>query len=549
MSVILADITRDHITKVLESGSSKVQKILIVDDITVKILGSVISLKDVLLHHVSLVEKIRSRSERSPLPAFDAIYFISPTMENLQILAEDFPDSKENMYRRFYLFFSHRISSQEHHNIVEFMRNGANTWLKYMKTFDDSCCEVLPVDTNIFVLPTQFQLNDLKSLNDQLLNTIASQLTSMITAVEGNWAIISSNSEKYLSRNLKTKMNNLMNCSSTPDSIFMIVDRREDHMTPLMHTLSYEALLYDMIGIDPITKKIDIKGQFLNKQTTKARVDNDFFYEQRFRNIFTASMYIEEALNAVKDQFSTASAALDERQRAKLGFEAQKAEGLIKEHFQYLKKMINKYAVNNDDDISILAEVAVLEQEINGFMRINGNVSEEKLAPVLGNPNLDPMDKKRLLLCMANVQEHNQGVFNDKNDFETFLNANGFGALNEGGKLSRAFQQVHKLTNIVTQRSRGYFDPTDAVMTPTYSSFIEKQIDLVKRGSMPEDYSISPRSGALPIRNRLVNLVVFVIGGISPAEFYVSDEEVVNVFIGGTTIVTPKAYVEQLEKM
>ncbi|CAJ1352023.1 unnamed protein product, partial [Effrenium voratum] len=78
--------------------------VLIADKWTLQLLERVCQMHDLLLEGIALVEAIDSPREGLPL---DALYFLSPTRENMERLVEEL--SARAKYRSSHVFFSHRL--------------------------------------------------------------------------------------------------------------------------------------------------------------------------------------------------------------------------------------------------------------------------------------------------------------------------------------------------------------------------------------------------------------------------------------------------------
>ncbi|GMP96014.1 hypothetical protein CsSME_00044843 [Camellia sinensis var. sinensis] len=73
------------------------------DKVTIKILSYSCKMADVTEEGVSLVEDIYRR--RQPLPTMDAIYFIQPTKENVNMFLSDMT-GRAALYKKAFIFFS-----------------------------------------------------------------------------------------------------------------------------------------------------------------------------------------------------------------------------------------------------------------------------------------------------------------------------------------------------------------------------------------------------------------------------------------------------------
>lgn len=77
-------------------------KILVVDDFSQKLLGSVLKQFDILEENVTLVESITN--DREPQPGFEAVYLLMPTGQNVDRVIKDFSNTNRQ-YAAGHLFF------------------------------------------------------------------------------------------------------------------------------------------------------------------------------------------------------------------------------------------------------------------------------------------------------------------------------------------------------------------------------------------------------------------------------------------------------------
>ncbi|GIQ91925.1 Sec1-like protein, partial [Kipferlia bialata] len=63
-------------------------KILLVDDVTLQIVTSLMKASELMRYKISLVENVKNA--RRPYRKFEAIYFVTPTLESLTHMARDF---------------------------------------------------------------------------------------------------------------------------------------------------------------------------------------------------------------------------------------------------------------------------------------------------------------------------------------------------------------------------------------------------------------------------------------------------------------------------
>ena len=112
----ISRIQLDMLKSVLSKSNGRFV-ILIIDDISAKILSSFLTMSDLLNQGIFSVERLSTK--RQPYPQYHAIYFITPTEESCAKIVEDFSNEKKPMYSRCHIFFTHRIEDNIFDSLIE----------------------------------------------------------------------------------------------------------------------------------------------------------------------------------------------------------------------------------------------------------------------------------------------------------------------------------------------------------------------------------------------------------------------------------------------
>ncbi|KAF8630461.1 hypothetical protein AX15_002910 [Amanita polypyramis BW_CC] len=107
MSSSLVTIVRNKFLDAIRSVNPPGKwKILVIDEHSQRLLGSVLKQFDILAENVTLIESISNR--REPQPDFEAIYLLMPTTQNIDRIIRDFWQRKQ--YAAAHLFFIEGLS-------------------------------------------------------------------------------------------------------------------------------------------------------------------------------------------------------------------------------------------------------------------------------------------------------------------------------------------------------------------------------------------------------------------------------------------------------
>lgn len=96
----------DMLRSVKTTERSTEWKVLIMDEMTVKVMSSSCTMTEITDEGISLVESLGK--SRQPLPALDAVYFIRPSPDSVQALIKDM-SGKSPLYKKAFVFFSSSV--------------------------------------------------------------------------------------------------------------------------------------------------------------------------------------------------------------------------------------------------------------------------------------------------------------------------------------------------------------------------------------------------------------------------------------------------------
>lgn len=286
-------------------------KVLIYDDFGQDIITPLLSVKE--LRELGVTAHLLLRSDRDQIPDVPAIYFISPTPENIGRLCQDL---KNELYESYYLNFISPVPRSLLEDIAQ-AAISANCVSSIHKVFDQYL-NFISLDDEIFSLRHQnkdfisfYSMNkgDVKdSEMNEMINTITDGLFSVFATLgcvpiircpRGNAAeVIAEKLDKKIRENLRDARNSLfLNDTishggqlSFQRPLLILLDRSFDLATPLHHTWTYQALMHDLY--DMKLNKVEIASTSSGAsglQTQKKQyllLNSDKFWKQQKGNTF-----------------------------------------------------------------------------------------------------------------------------------------------------------------------------------------------------------------------------------------------------------------------
>ncbi|XP_028114010.1 SNARE-interacting protein KEULE-like isoform X1 [Camellia sinensis] len=251
-----------------KTGDSKsTWKVLIMDKVTIKILSYSCKMADVTEEGVSLVEDIYRR--RQPLPTMDAIYFIQPTKENVNMFLSDMT-GRAALYKKAFIFFSSPVPRE----LVNHIKKDGSV-LPRIGALREMNLEYFAIDSQGFITDNVMALEDLfgdeesTRKGDACLNMMATRIATAFASLR-EFPLVRYHAAKSLDPTTMTTFRDLIptklaagvwNClmkykadlpnfPQTETCELLIVDRSVDQIAPVIHEWTYDAMCHDLLNMD-----------------------------------------------------------------------------------------------------------------------------------------------------------------------------------------------------------------------------------------------------------------------------------------------------------
>lgn len=301
-----------------------VWKVLIMDKVSKDILATSLRVQDLRENGVTL--HMQLHSDRPPLPDVPAVYFVSPTSQNVQRIAQDM---KRMLYEAFYVNFTSTVPKtvmEEFANLVaadgtgQLVQQVYDQYLNFI-VLEPNLFELLPDAASASAglasvtngattaatsssVTTYERLNDPKSGQKEVedaTDRIAAGLFSTL-ATMGALPIIRSprgNAAELVARKLESKIRDHITSSRGGSNLFseaagsgassswsssrpllVVLDRNVDLVPMLAHSWTYQALVQDVLDLqlNRVTV-VSTEGGVTNKKTYDLD-SKDFFWSK-----------------------------------------------------------------------------------------------------------------------------------------------------------------------------------------------------------------------------------------------------------------------------
>lgn len=556
--MVLVTAVRDYINRMLLDISG--MKVLILDSQTVSIVSVVYSQSDLLKKEVFLVELIESISKsKESMSHLKAVYFLRPTSENIQLLRRQLANPR---FGENHLFFSnilkdtqiHILADSDEHEAVQQVQEFYADFVAV-----DPCHFTLNIFSNhLYMLPVAMDPSNLQHFCDRIVDGISAVFLALKRR-----PIIRYQRTSDIAKRIAQESGKLMYQQESGlfdfrraeiSPLLLILDRRDDPVTPLLNQWTYQAMVHELLGIQD--NKVDLRtiGSIPKDQqeVVLSSEQDAFFKANMYENFGDIGMNIKKMV----DEF---------QQIAKSNQNIQTVEDMAKfvDNYPEYRKMhgnVSKHVTLVTEMSKIVEErklmlVSQTEQELacNG-----GQVAAfEAVTNLLNNENVSDIDRLRLVMLYALRYEKESPVqlmqlFNKlaaksakyKPGLVQFL-------LKQAGvdKRTGDLYGNRDLLNIARNMARG-LKGVENVYTQ-HQPLLFQTMESISKGRLRDvDY---PYVGNHYQQARPQDVVIFIVGGTTYEEarsvaLLNSTNSGIRFILGGTTILNSKRFLKDLEE-
>lgn len=235
-----------------DSATSSKMKILLLDKDTVPIVSTAITQSSLLNHEVYLIDRLENAS-REKMRHLRCICFVRPSSDSIQFLLDELRDPK---YGEYHLYFSNVIKKSALERLAEADDH------EVVKLVQEHFADFVVINTDLFSLDVHVPQQRIWSTNPDMWNT-----DTLARTTEGLIAVllelkkrplIRYEKNSLLAKKLATEVRYHINQEDqlfdfrkvdTPP-ILLVLDRRDDPVTPLLTQWTYQAMVHHLLGID-----------------------------------------------------------------------------------------------------------------------------------------------------------------------------------------------------------------------------------------------------------------------------------------------------------
>jgi len=532
-------------------------KVLVMDSETTGIVSMVYTQTQILQHEVFLIDAIeRERSDK--LPHLKAVYFVRPTAENIRLLQTEFKDPK---YGEYHLFFSNFVRDGQLQQLAEADEH------EVVQQIHEYYADYLSVTQELVSLnvPSVASLAG-ASWDQAVFDRIQQGICGLLLSLKRRPQIRYQQSSEMCLRVAETVLGTMEAEQDLfafrrldPPPLLLLLDRRDDPVTPLLKQWTYQAMVHELVGIS--NNRVDLRGRpgvTKDMEQIVLSADQDrFFAENMLLNYGDLAENVKSLLDAfqAKTKSSKQIGTIADMQAFVESFpQFKKLSGDVTKHVTLLGE------INRLVDREGLMEVSQVEQELACTQDHSSAVSE--VENLLRKPSISQPNKLRLLLLYAlryeRVADHRIGLFTELvGGAETPALVQQM--LSQCGAAARSGDLFsNKSWLAVTQKNlKRNLKGVENVYTQ-HTPYLARTLESILKGALSEAQfpfvGADPAAAAGTKRKAPTELIIFMLGGATFEEArYVAEMNAANpgvrILLGGTTIHNSVSFLEELGRM
>lgn len=558
----VASAVQSYITKI--AGVSQSMKILLLDPDTVSIVSAAITQSALLKHEIFLIDRLDNPT-RERMRHLKCLCFVRPSPDSIQFLIDELREPK---YGEYYIHFSNIVKKSSLERLAESDDH------EVVKAVQEYFADYMVVNPDLMSLNLGFPKQRLWSHSPDIWNTDALQRTTegviaLLLSLKKN-PLIRYEKNSLMAKKLATEVRYQITQeeqlfdfrkTDTPP-ILLLLDRRDDPITPLLTQWTYQAQVHELLGIHngrvDLSAVPDVRPEL--KEIVLSQDQDPFFKKNMYQNFGdlggNIKDYVDQYQTRTKSNAQIESIA-DMKRFVEDYPEFRKLSGNVSKHVTLVSELSRRVSADS------LLDVSELEQSL--VCNDNHAADLRTLQQHIQNPRIPADNKIRLVAIYAIRYERNPN-----NALPVLLDLLTTVADVSAHKISiipKILAYHHSLQPAPVGGAGGFTDLFDSAASP----FSQFRRNLNLKGVENVYTQHSPRlettlqnliKGRLKeiqypfleghTRDKPQDIIVFMVGGVTYEEAKMvaqvnASVPGVRVVLGGTTVLNSTMFLEEVD--
>jgi len=525
-------------------------KVLLLDVETTPIVSLAFPQSALMREEVFLFERLQSCPAREDMRHLNCIVILRPEQESIQLLTSELASPR---YGSYHLYFTNLLPKAAVKQLAE------ADMQEVVKEIKEIYIDYLPIGTHLFGLSLSNPLQPMGSRwVEQSLTRTSQALTALLLSLRLSPVIRyqeGSGPASLLANSVHSSLAREPSLTHTDSSsVLLILDRREDPVTPLLTQWTYQAMVHGLIGITNNRVSLaGLPGVSKDLQDVVLSSDQDEFYAANLYSNFgeigqTIKLLMEDFQNKAKSHQKIDSIA-DMKNFVENYPQFKKMSGTVSKHVTLVSELSRLVSLKS------LLEISELEQELVSGGDLKDMVKE--VSEILQKDKTSMEDAMRL--CMLFALRFEATSSSSVKNILQILRKKG------GEKEARMVQNMQRYAGHNVRKGDLFAEQNNATRNITGKLFkglkgvenvytqhtpLLKQIteDCIKNRLRTDMFPCLGNSCVSPAKT----IVVFIIGGFTYAESHtahqMSSQHGVQVLLGGTSVLNSKTFLDQVEQ-
>lgn len=549
---------KEYITSMVGHKSGKL-KVLLLDGETTPIVSMCTTQSSLLQNEVYLIDRI-DNPNREKQRHLACVVFVRPNNESIAKLCEELRNPR---YASYELYFSNVVKKSQLERLAE------SDDYEVVKKVQESFADFLAVNKDLFnfsLTRNSLSIYSDGGWNPESLHRCTDSLQAVLLGLKLRPQIrydANSNMARKLAEEVAygiKQEENLFNFKTPRDSapVLLILDRKNDPLTPLLTPWSYQAMVHEFIGID--NNRVDLRNtpeiRDELKEIVLSQNDDPFFADNMYHNFGDLGQSIKDYVSHYQSKTQSnmdIESIADMKRFVEEYPEFRRLSGNVSKHVTLVGELSRIVEKGQHLDVSELEQTLVCSDSHNDSLK--------QIQQIIAAPSISMENKVRLVALYGLRYEQK-----DNNSLKLLCEMLG---QYEGQDAVQAVQAVINFASL-SQRQEALFEEgfiakakgnimglkgIQNVYTQ-HRPLLEKTLtNLVKNKLREATHPYVRGSGRAPVSNNGVyeddvqEVVVFIVGGVTYEEARliaeINSQSSVRIVLGGTSIVNSAEFIQE----